>query len=145
MTAIKKNLEDNCFINSLKKWDNIQTMTQQDNNNKLIEEALLKEADRLTEKAGSQGEKALYNQFKSAILKKYKDRYDVDFQQGEVKKELVDKSIDFLFEDTCVRFRSLPNVDDSIKEEVTKRAKVALPSWKDMIVRMLKERGIKVL
>lgn len=120
-------------------------MTQQNNRYNLLEDALLKEADCLIEKAESQGEKALYNLFKSAILKKYKDRYDDDFQQGKVKKELVDKSIDFLFEDTCVRFRSLPNVDDSIKEEVIKRAKVALPSWKEMIVRMLKERGIKVL
>ena len=40
---------------------------------KQLEEALLKEADLLIEKAKSQGEKALYNLFKSAILKKYKD------------------------------------------------------------------------
>ena len=82
-------------------------MTQQNNRYNLLEDALLKEADRLTEKAESQGEKALYNLFKSAILKKYKDRYDVDFQQGEVKKELVDKSIDFLFEDTRWRPTSI--------------------------------------
>ena len=59
---------------------------------KLLEDALLKEADLLIEKSKSQGEKALYNLFKSAILKKYKDQYDVDIQQGEVKKETVDKS-----------------------------------------------------
>ena len=51
---------------------------------KLLEDALLKEADLLIEKAKSQGEKALYNLFKSAILKKYKDQYDIDIQQGEV-------------------------------------------------------------
>ena len=56
---------------------------------KLLEDALLKEADLLIEKSKSQGEKALYNLFKSAILKKYKDQYDVDIQQGEVKKETV--------------------------------------------------------
>ena len=71
---------------------------------KLLEDALLKEADLLIEKSKSQGEKALYNLFKSAILKKYKDQYDVDIQQGEVKKETVDKSIDFLFENACVSF-----------------------------------------
>ena len=76
---------------------------------KLLEDALLKEADLLIEKSKSQGEKALYNLFKSAILKKYKDQYDVDIQQGEVKKETVDKSIDFLFENACVSFRSLNN------------------------------------
>lgn len=46
----------------------------QDNNYKQMEEALLKEADLLIEKAKSQGEKALFNLFKSAILKKYKDQ-----------------------------------------------------------------------
>ena len=48
---------------------------------KQLEEALLKEADLLIEKAKSQGEKALYNLFKSAILKKYRNQYDVDIQQ----------------------------------------------------------------
>ena len=47
---------------------------------KQLEEALLKEADLLIEKAKSQGEKALYNLFKSAVLKKYKDQYDVNIQ-----------------------------------------------------------------
>ena len=79
---------------------------------KQLEEALLKEADLLIEKAKSQGEKALYNLFKSAILKKYKDQYDVDIQQGEVEKDIVDKSINFLFENACVSFRTLPNIKD---------------------------------
>ena len=69
---------------------------------KQLEEAILKEADLLIEKAKSQGEKALYNLFKSAVLKKYKDQYDVNIQQGEVEKDTVDKSIDFLFENACV-------------------------------------------
>ena len=69
---------------------------------KQLEEAILKEADLLIEKAKSQGEKALYNLFKSAVLKKYKDQYDVNIQQGEVEKDSVDKSIDFLFENACV-------------------------------------------
>lgn len=77
---------------------------------KQLEEALLKEVDLLIEKAKSQGEKALYNLFKSAILKKYKDQYDVDIQQGEVEKDIVDKSINFLFENACVSFRTLPNI-----------------------------------
>lgn len=83
--------------------------------NKYIEETLLKVADLLIEKAKSQGEKALYNLFKSAILQKYKEQYDIEIQQGEVKKDILDKSIDFLFEDTCVRFRALPYIDDSVK------------------------------
>ena len=112
---------------------------------KLLEDALLKEADLLIEKSKSQGEKALYNLFKSAILKKYKDQYDVDIQQGEVKKETVDKSIDFLFENACVSFRTLPNIKDPDKEDVIKQAQAALPSWKAMVIQNLTNKGIKVV
>ena len=104
---------------------------------KLLEDALLKEADLLIEKSKSQGEKALYNLFKSAILKKYKDQYDVDIQQGEVKKETVDKSIDFLFENACVSFRTLPNIKDPDKEDVIRQAQAALPSWKNKGIKMV--------
>ena len=112
---------------------------------KLLEDALLKEADLLIEKSKSQGEKALYNLFKSAILKKYKDQYDVDIQQGEVKKEAVDKSIDFLFENACVSFRTLPNIKDSDKENVIRQAQAALPSWKAMVIQNLTNKGIKMV
>ena len=99
----------------------------------------------LIEKAKSQGEKALYNLFKSAILKKYKDQYDADILQGEVKKGTVDKSIDFLFEDTCVRFRVLPTIEDFAKEEIIKHAQASLDSWKAIVTRMLTAKGIKVV
>ena len=112
---------------------------------KQLEEALLKEADLLIEKAKSQGEKALYNLFKSAILQKYKEQYDVGIQQGEVKKDILDKSIDFLFEDACVRFRALPYIDDSVKEDVIRHTQTTLGSWKAMITQMLTDKGIKVV
>lgn len=112
---------------------------------KQLEEALLKEADLLIEKAKSQGEKALYNLFKSAILKKYRNQYDVDIQQGEVKKETVDKSIDFIFEDVCVAFRTLPNIKDSDKEDIIKQAQAALDSWKAKVTQNLINKGIKVV
>ncbi len=120
------------------------TMTQQDNN-KLIEEALLKETDLLIEKTENQGEKALYNLFKSAILKKYKNQYDVDIQHGEVKKETVDKSIEFLFEDACYSFRTFPKIEDSVKEDVIKRAQMLLGSWKAIVTQSLIDSGIIVL
>ena len=112
---------------------------------KQLEEAILKEADLLIEKAKSQGEKALYNLFKSAVLKKYKDQYDVNIQQGEVEKDTVDKSIDFLFENACVCFRTLPNIKDSDKENVIRQAQAALPSWKVMVIQNLTNKGIKVV
>ena len=112
---------------------------------KQLEEAILKEADLLIEKAKSQGEKALYNLFKSAILKKYKEQYDIEIQQGEVEKDTVDKSIDFLFENACVSFRTLPNIKDSDKENVIRQAQAALPSWKVMVIQNLTNKGIKVV
>ena len=118
---------------------------QQDKRYKQLEEALLKEADLLIEKAKSQGEKALYNLFKSAILQKYKEQYDVEIQQGEVEKDTVDKSIDFLFENACVSFRTLPNIKDSDKEDVIKQAQAALPSWKAMVIQNLTNKGIRVV
>lgn len=74
---------------------------QQDKRYKQLEDALLKEADLLIEKAKSQGEKALYNLFKSAILKKYKNQYDVirqaqvtlDSWKAMVTRILIDKGI----------------------------------------------------
>ena len=112
---------------------------------KKLEDALLNATDLLIEKAKSQGEKALFNLFKSSILKKYKDQYDVDVQRGEVKKEIVDKSIDFLFEDTCASFRALPSIEDSVKEEAIKRAQTYLASWKQMVPQILAEKGITVI
>lgn len=117
---------------------------QQDNRYKLIEETLLKEADHQIEQAKSQGEKAIYELFKSALLKKYKDSFDSDLQRGEVKNETVDKCIDFLFSNACVNFRSLPNIDDSIKEDVIGQAHKVLSSWKSMVKQMLIDKGIKV-
>ncbi len=120
-------------------------MTQQDAKYKQFEEALLKETDLLIEKAESQGEKALYNLFKSAVLKKYKDQYDVEILQGEVKKETVEKSIDFLFEDACFRFRALPKIEDSIKDDSIKRAQSFLVSWKAMFIQTLVDNGLEVI
>ena len=105
---------------------------------KQLEDALLNATDLLIEKA-------LYNLFKSAILKKYKDQYDVDIQQGEVKKETVDKSINFLFENACVSFRTLPNIKDLDKEDVIKQAQAALGSWKAMVIQNLTNKGIRVV
>ena len=118
---------------------------QQDKRYKQFEDALLNATDLLIEKAKSQGEEALYNLFKSAILKKYKNQYDVDIQQGVVKEETVNKSIDFLFENACVSFRTLPNIKDSDKEEVIIQVQAALGSWKAMVTRILIDKGINVV
>ena len=46
-----------------------------------------------------QGEKVVYGLFKSTILKKYKDSYELEILHGEVKNETLDKCIDFVFTD----------------------------------------------
>ena len=62
---------------------------QQDNRYKQLEEALLMEADLLIEKAKSQGEKALYNLFKSEILKKYKNDKAITIKRQEIISQRV--------------------------------------------------------
>ena len=57
----------------------------------------------------------------------------------------VDKSIDFLFENACVSFRTLPNIKDPDKDDVIKQAQAALPSWKVMVIQNLTNKGIKVV
>ena len=118
---------------------------QQDNKYKLLEETLLKEVDCLMAKAESQGEKTLYNLFKSAVLKKYKNRYDIEVLRGEVEEETVDKSIDFLFNNICVKFRALPNIEDSVKEDVINQAQESLDTWKTIVRQRLIDEGIKVI
>ena len=88
------------------------------------------------------------NIFTTSIIHLTRERNnisDVEIQQGEVKKDILDKSIDFLFEDTCVRFRTLPNIDNSVKEDVIKYTQATLGSWKIMITQMLIDKGIKVV
>ena len=69
----------------------------------------------------------------------------MEIQQGEVKKETVDKSIDFLFENACVGFRTLPIIKGSDKEEVIKQAKAALEAWKEMVISILKDKGTRMV
>ena len=60
-------------------------------------------------------------------------------------KETVDKSIDFLFEDACYSFRTLPKIEDSIKEDVIKRAQAFLVPWKAIVTQTLIDKGVKVI
>ena len=115
------------------------------NRYKLIEEILLKDADIKIERAESQGEKAICELFKSALLKKYKDSYDSDLQRGEINNETVDKCIDFLFANACASFRAIPNIDESTKEDMIGQARKSLVFWKAMVKQMLLEKGVRVL
>ena len=112
---------------------------------KQLEEALLKEADLLIEHAESQGEKMIYELFKSAVLQQYKDSYYVEMSQGEVRKETIDKYVDFLFSETSAKFRQLPKVDDATNDGAIDFWKKNLNVVKDYMIRELTNKGVRII
>lgn len=116
-----------------------------DSKYKQLEETLLKEADFLIEQAESQGEKVIYELFKAAVLQQYKDSYDVEVSQGEVRKETIDKYVDFLFSETSTKFRQLPMVDDAIKNGAIDFWKKNLKVVKDYMAQMLTKKGVRII
>lgn len=115
-----------------------------DSKHKQLEEALLKEADLLIEQAESQSEKMTYELFKAAVLHQYKDSYDVEVSQGEIRKETIDKYVDFLFSETSAKFRQLPMVDDASKDDAIDFWKKNLNTVKDYMMQMLANKGVRI-
>lgn len=113
--------------------------------NDLLERLVLQEIDIRLTQVSSQVEKAVLELFKSAILKKYKVQYDIEIKTGMVKRETLDKTMEFLFNEACVKYRLLPGIDDATKDVEINQAKMALNSLKQVIIKMLEDRGIKVL
>lgn len=126
-------------------FDLLQKKINKSMGKKVIEDTLLKEADALIEKAESQGEKVIYDLFKSAVLEKYKDAYNVEIVHGQVSKETLDKCIDSIFADTCVTYRLRPDIDDATKDDEIGRLRNSLGSFKVVIAQMLEDRGLKVI
>ncbi len=112
---------------------------------KQLEEALLREADLLVEQAESQGEKMIYELFKAAVLQKYKNSYDVEVLQGVVSKETIDKYIDYLFSETSAKFRQLPMIDDTTKNDAIHFWKKNLNVIKDYMTQMLTNKGVRIV
>lgn len=113
--------------------------------NDLLESLVLKEIDFRLTQVSTQVEKAVMELFKSAILKKYKDQYDFEIKTRIVKEATVDKTMEFLFNEACVNFRMLPGIDHATKDVEINQAKMALNPLKQVIIKMLEDRGIKVL
>lgn len=111
---------------------------------KQLEELLLKEMDVQIEKAESQSEKVIYGLFKTTILKKYKQMFDAELQQGRVHKKNVDKAIDFCFDDVCVAYRLSQGMSDAQKEEDLKLAKSHLPAIRQFIFDILVSRNVRI-
>lgn len=110
-----------------------------------IEENLLKAMDALIEKAQSQGEKAIYELFKTAVLKKYQDAFDVELPTGKVHKENVNKAFEFRFADACAAIRTLPDVSDDEKENVLKEAKIQKQRIKNVVYDILASNNIEIV
>lgn len=112
---------------------------------KQLEEALLREADLLIEKAESQGEKMIYELFKAAVLQQYKDSYDVEVSLGEVRTETINKYVDFLFCETSAKFRQLSMVDEVTKNDVIDFWKKNLNVIKNYMTQMLTKKGVRII
>lgn len=118
---------------------------QRDNKYKWLEDSILKEMDLLIERAKSQGEKSVYNLFKSLVLKKYKNEFDKELTQGEVHRDNVYKAVDFCYSDICVCIRKQSTFSDDDKESLIREGKEMLPTIKSTVIRLLANNGIKVI
>ena len=112
---------------------------------KLLEEMLLNEVDRMIAKSDNQSEKVIFELFKSSILKKYQDSYDVEVMHGEVKDETLDGCIKLAFSKACFIYRQMKDIDDYTKEAEITRTKQQLPIYKSTIAHFLQDKGIKII
>ena len=119
-------------------------MMQQDKRYKQLEDALLKETDQLIEKAKSQGEKMIFELFKSAILKKYKDLFDKEFSEGIVHKETIDDAVEYCYTDICISIRQTPKMSGTEKEHLIQLGKKAKEMVKPIIEQLLIKGGINI-
>ncbi len=117
---------------------------QQDKKYKQLEEAILKATDLLIEKAKSQGEKMVFELFKSAILKKYKDLFDKELSEGSVHKETIDDAVEYCYTDICVSIRKISKMSETEKEHLIQLGKQAKEAVKPIIEQLLIKDGINI-
>lgn len=85
---------------------------------KILEDATLHAIDATAELAGDEVTKILADLFKSSALKKLKEAFGFELQQGIVNMENVDKAICFCFAEACTSYRMLQGITDEQKENV---------------------------
>ena len=117
---------------------------QQDKKYKQLEESILKATDLLIEKAKSQGEKMVFELFKSAILKKYKDSFDKELSEGTVHKETINDAVEFCYTDICVSIRQISKMSETEKEHLIQLGKQAKEAVKSIIEQLLIKDGINI-
>lgn len=117
---------------------------QQDERYKQLEEALLKEADLLIEKAKSQGEKMVFELFKSAILKKYRELFDKELSEGTVHEETIDDAVEYCYTDIRISIRKIPKMSETEKKHMIQVGKKAMATVKHIIEQQLVKDGIDI-
>lgn len=117
---------------------------QQDKRYKQLEEAILKATDLLIEKTKSQGEKMIFELFKSAILKKYKDLFDKELSEGIVHKVTIDDAVEYCYADICVSIRKISKMSETEKEHLIQLGKHAKEAVKPIIEQLLIKDGINI-
>ena len=110
-----------------------------------IEDSLLKAMDALEEQAEDKATKILASLFKTAVLKKYQDAFDVELPTGKVHKENVDKAFEFRFSDACAAIRSLTGVSDTEKESVLMEAKIQKLKLQKVVYDILASNNIEIM
>ena len=111
---------------------------------KKLEDALLNATDLLIEKAKSQGEKMVFELFKSAILKKYKDLFDKELLEGTIHKETIDEAVEYCYTDICVSIRQIPKMNETEKERFIQEGKKAKGIIRPVIKQILTKNGINI-
>ena len=111
---------------------------------KKLEDALLNATDLLIEKTKSQGEKMIFELFKSAILKKYKDLFDKELSEGIVHKVTIDDAVEYCYADIYVSIRKISKMSETEKEHLIQLGKHAKEAVKPIIEQLLIKDGINI-
>lgn len=110
-----------------------------------FETLVINEIDSRLDQSNDQVEKLILELFKTAILKKYKMVYDYEVRNNEVRKDTLDKCVDFLFTNACIALRQMTNIDDVTKDAEIEAGRNSLDSIKMIVTMMLYDRGVRIV
>lgn len=110
-----------------------------------FETIVINEIDSRLEQSNDQIEKLILELFKTAILKKYKMVYDYEVLDNVVRRDTLNKCVDFLFADACITLSKMPNMDDATRDAKIEAGRNFLDSTKIIVAMMLYDRGVCVV
>ena len=109
-----------------------------------LEDIVLKAVDEVAEQSGDKVTKMLVDLFKGSILKKYKTAFDKDLSEGCVRRNTLDKAVDYCFSDACFKYRGMPidGISDDAKEKDIASFKLRLGELKRLCWRLMESRSL---